>query len=204
MLLQEEGWVVCRAFKKKATAQTKTTIEGWDTSYFYEEVNGVSTVVDPIDLISRQSQSFLSQNFMCKQELEAENLNCMHHHIQDPFVQLPQLESPSLPLVKRPSTMSLASSDNNNENEDIRNKLSSSNNTTNKVTDWRALDKFVASQLSQEDMHETNALSSFEPHNNNHDMALLLLQSSRDEGNKLSPFLNTSSDCDIGIYVFEK
>nr|KYP66884.1 NAC domain-containing protein 7 [Cajanus cajan]KYP66926.1 NAC domain-containing protein 7 [Cajanus cajan] len=193
--MQEEGWVVCRAFKKKTTGQTKT-MEGWDSSYFYEEASGVSTMVDPIDLISRQSQSFLAQNFMCKQEIEADNLASM---LQDPFVQLPQLENPSLPLIKRPSTVSLVSD--NNEDEDIQNRLY--NNTTKKVTDWRALDKFVASQLSQEDMHETNGLSSFEPHNNS-DLALLLLQSSRDEGNRLSPFLNTGSDCDIGICVFDK
>ncbi|RDY04739.1 NAC domain-containing protein 37, partial [Mucuna pruriens] len=190
----EEGWVVCRAFKKKPTGQAKTIIEGWDSSYFYDEASVVSTVVDPIDLISRQSQSFLSQNFMCKQELEADNLSCM---LQDPFVQLPQLESSSLPLVKRPSTVS-----DNNEDEDTQNRLS--NNSTKKVTDWRALDKFVASQLSHEDTHENNGLSSFEVHDDNPDMALLLLQSSRDEGNRLSPFLNTSSDCDIGICVFEK
>ncbi|KAG5069709.1 hypothetical protein JHK85_002086 [Glycine max] len=199
----EEGWVVCRAFKKKTTGQTKTiNIEGWDSSYFYEEASGASTVVDPIELISRQSQSFVAQNFMCKQELEADNLSCM---LQDPFVQLPQLESPSLPLVKRPSTVSLVSD--NNEDEDIQNRLLSNNNNTKKVTtDWRALDKFVASQLSQEvDTHESNGVpSSFQPHDDNHDMALLLLQSSRDEGNRLSPFLNTSSDCDIGICVFEK
>ncbi|XP_027913243.1 NAC domain-containing protein 37-like isoform X1 [Vigna unguiculata] len=197
---QEEGWVVCRAFKKKTTAQTKS-IEGWDSSYFFEEGSGVSTVVDPIDLISRQSQSFLSQNFLCKQEIEADNLSCM---LQDPFVQLPQLESPSLPLVKRPSTVSLVS-DNNEDEDIIQNRLSNNNNNNNtkKVTDWRALDKFVASQLSQEDTLETNGLSGFEGHDS-HDMALLLLQSSRDEGNRLSPFLNTSSDCDIGICVFEK
>ncbi|KAH1266907.1 NAC domain-containing protein 37 [Glycine max] len=201
--IYEEGWVVCRAFKKKTTGQTKTiNIEGWDSSYFYEEASGASTVVDPIELISRQSQSFVAQNFMCKQELEADNLSCM---LQDPFVQLPQLESPSLPLVKRPSTVSLVSD--NNEDEDIQNRLLSNNNNTKKVTtDWRALDKFVASQLSQEvDTHESNGVpSSFQPHDDNHDMALLLLQSSRDEGNRLSPFLNTSSDCDIGICVFEK
>ncbi|XP_061345654.1 NAC domain-containing protein 37-like [Gastrolobium bilobum] len=191
---QEEGWVVCRAFKKKATAQTKSA-EGWDSSYFYEEASGVSTVVDPLDILSRQPQSFLAQSFMCKQEIEADNMSFMN---QDQFVQLPQLESPSLPLLKRPNTVSLIPDNNEDDNQ---NKLS--NNNTEKVTDWRALDKFVASQLSQEDMHETNALSSFET-NTSSDMALFLLQSSRDEGNKLSPFLSTSSDCDIGICVFEK
>ena len=100
----------------------------------YSNKDGASTVVDPIELISRQSQSFVAQNFMCKQELEADNLSCM---LQDPFVQLPQLESPSLPLVKRPSTVSLVSD--NNEDEDIQNRLLSNNNNTKKVTtDWRA------------------------------------------------------------------
>lgn len=157
-------------------------------------------MVDPIDLISRQPQSFLAQNFMCKQELEADNLSCMHP--ADQFIQLPQLESPSLPFAKRPSTVSLVSD--NIEDDDQNRSLSNNNNKTKKVTtDWRDLDKFVASQLSQEERHETDGLSSFENHASS-DMALLLLQNSRDEGNKLSPFLNSSSDCDIGICVFEK
>ncbi|KAK7309339.1 hypothetical protein RJT34_05979 [Clitoria ternatea] len=201
---QEEGWVVCRAFKKRTTNVQTKTIEGWDSSYFLDEANGVSSVVDPIDLISRQPQSFLAQSFLCKQEIEADNnLSSMQ---QDQFVQLPQLESPSLPLVKRPSTVSLIS-DNNNElllDDEFQNRLLS--NTKQVTTDWRDLDKFVASQLSQEEIHETTdgVLQNFETHHNNSDMALLLLQSSRDEGDRISPFLNTSSDCDIGICVFEK
>lgn len=209
--MQEEGWVVCRAFKKRTTnsQSTKSTIEGWDTSYFYEEaasrVN--NSMVDPIDqLISRQPQSYLSQSYnMCKQEIEA----CMH---AEQFLQLPQLESPSLPLVKRPSTMSLVSDNNNDDINDQNRLLLLSNNndniTTNTVTDWRALDKFVASQLSHEvETDQGVLLSSFGTNNNpSSDMALMLLQQgNRDEENKLSPFLNASSDCsDIGICVFEK
>ncbi|XP_004512121.1 NAC domain-containing protein 37 [Cicer arietinum] len=221
---QEEGWVVCRAFKKRATnSQTKNTIERWDTSYFYEEASGMSSMVDPIDLISRQPQSFLAQSFnMCKQEIEAENNNnnnslisCMH---ADQFIQLPQLESPSLPLVKRPSIVSLVSENNDDNNDDDQKRLlllsnnnvttitttnnnNNNNNNNNQVTtDWRALDKFVASQLSHED---EGVLSSFGTNIllPNSDMALMLMQGSRDEGNK---FLNASSDCDIGICVFEK
>lgn len=191
---QEEGWVVCRAFKKRTTSQSKS-IEGWDTSYFYDEPSGVSTVMDPIDYISRQPQNYLGQNFLCKQEIEADNLNFMH--ATEHFVQLPQLESPSLPLMKRPSSVSLISE--NNEEEDQTRGC----NNAEKVTDWRALDKFVASQLSQEDRYEGDGVSSFGAHHNS-DMALLLLQSSRDEANKLNGFLNASSDCDIGICVFEK
>ncbi|KAI4327705.1 hypothetical protein L6164_020133 [Bauhinia variegata] len=123
-----------------------------------------------------------------------ENLSFMH---SEQFVQLPQLESPSLPL-KRPNSVPLISDINE---EDEQNRLS---NTTEKVTDWRALDKFVASQLSHEDRRELNGLPNFETHNSSDMAALLLLQNNRDEVSKLSPFLNTSSDCDIGICVFEK
>ncbi|KAK7252954.1 hypothetical protein RIF29_37278 [Crotalaria pallida] len=193
---QEEGWVVCRAFKKRITnAQTNKTIEGWDSSYFYDEANAV---VDPIELISRQPQSFLAQTLMCKQEIEAadNNLSSMHNnnpHHPEQFVQLPQLESPSLPFAKKPLV-----SDNNKGLDDEQNK------TKKVTTDWRDLDKFVASQLSQEDRHESHhhgVLSSFENHTSSADMALLLMQNSRDD----NQFLNAiSSDCDIGICVFEK
>ncbi|XP_020208055.1 NAC domain-containing protein 37 [Cajanus cajan] len=194
---QEEGWVVCRAFRKRTNGQTKT-IEGWDRSYLYDEqASGVNSGVDPIDLIIRQQpQSFSAQSFLYKQEMiEAESLSFMH---ADQLVQLPQLESPSLPLLKKQTSVSTLIS-----NQDDYQKGLSSN--TKKVTDWRDLDKFVASQLSQEERHEIEGVSSFATHTSS-DMPLLLLQNSRDnEGNKLNPFLNTSSsDCDIGICVFEK
>ena len=193
--------MVCRAFKKRTTGQIKS-IEGWDSSYFYDEASGISSVVDPIDYISRQPQNFLPQNLFCKQETEADNLNFFH---SDHFVQLPQLESPSLPLIKRPNSISLIS-ENTNYEEEEQNRIICNN--TKKVTDWRALDKFVASQLSQEDRYDSEGVSSFDTNNNNHnssDMELLLLhRSSREEGNKFSEFLNSSSDCDIGICIIDK
>ncbi|XP_010271445.1 PREDICTED: NAC domain-containing protein 37-like [Nelumbo nucifera] len=188
---QEEGWVVCRAFKKRTSCQTRSN-EGWDSSYFYDEPSGVSSIIDPIDYIPRQNQ-----NFVCKQEIEAENLNFLH---SDHFVQLPQLESPSLPLIKRPIVPSMVPSVNNEEEETIR----GCKNYTEKVTDWRALDKFVASQLSQENRYDSEGISNFGAHPSS-DTALLLLQSSREEGNKLmNGFFNSSSDCDIGICIFDK
>ncbi|KAJ6989634.1 3-oxo-5-alpha-steroid 4-dehydrogenase family protein isoform 1 [Populus alba x Populus x berolinensis] len=76
------------------------------------------------------------------------------------FVQLPQLESPSLPLIKRPSSSVSLISENNNSNKEVeeQNRMLS-NNSTQKVTDWRALDKFVASQLSQEDTYDGDGVS---------------------------------------------
>ncbi|KAJ4836245.1 hypothetical protein Tsubulata_028678 [Turnera subulata] len=203
----EEGWVVCRAFKKRTTGQNKS-IEGWDSGFFYEESSGISSVVDPIEYISRQPQNFLAQNFLCKQELEAaENLSFVQ---SDNFVQLPQLESPSVPLIKRPSSMSLLSSENNNchnnnNTTDQEEGQTTGCSGTKKVTDWRALDKFVASQLSQEDRYDGDGVSSSFGEVNNSDMpSLLLLQSGKDEGNKFNGFLSSNSECDTGICVFEK
>lgn len=225
---QEEGWVVCRAFKKRTNNGQNKNIEGWDSSYFYDEPSGISSVLDPVDYISRKSQRFLAQNLMCKQEsLEADNLNFIN---SDQFVQLPQLESPSLPLIKRSNSISLSSIENNSNNNGNSNSKeyqgdqqqinrgcnnnNSSNNKTKQVTDWRALDKFVASQLSQEDQYDHGghnhgaSSSNFGIDNisiSSSEMDLLLLQSRREEENKLNGFLNiSSSDCDIGICVFEK
>ncbi|KAJ9146991.1 hypothetical protein P3X46_029202 [Hevea brasiliensis] len=200
---QEEGWVVCRAFKKRTTGQTKN-IEGWDSSYFYDEASVVSSVIDPIDYISRQPPNFMAQSFLCKQEIEADNLSFMR---TDNFVQLPQLESPSLPLIERPSSISLISENNNNNEEEEQARgcnINNSSNNNKKVTDWRAFDKFVASQLSQEDRYDgDNAVPSFGGENSS-DMSLLLLQSGRDDEKKFNGFLSSSSDCDIGICIFDK
>lgn len=168
---------------------------------------------------TRQQQhptNYLSQNFICKQEInESESMNNLMNNSSsslllspssDPlFGELPQLESPTMPLVKRQSSISLVEVE-----EDDEKIVGGEEFGKKKVTDWRALDKFVASQLS----HGNNNNN----HNNNNkeeedcdgtdDMGLmLLLQSGREEegaGSKFSDFLNSTSDCDIGICVFDK
>ncbi|CAN4083406.1 unnamed protein product [Withania somnifera] len=205
---QAKGWVVCRAFKKKITGQTKSNmVEGWESNYFCEEpTTTVSSVVDSLEYITRQPPppppNFISQNnLLCKQEMEAaeNNLNftCTN---SDQFVQLPQLESPSLPLLKRPiSSMSLVSDNNNNNNnhEDDGSK--------NVTADWRALDKFVASQLSHDNHHDQETTTLYEDHHNYSDLGMLLLLGDRGEEPKLNEILSSSShDCDIGVCLFDK
>ncbi|PPD81997.1 hypothetical protein GOBAR_DD21080 [Gossypium barbadense] len=172
---REEGWVVCRAFKKRTSSQNKT-IQGWDTTIFQDEPSGItsSAIFDPLADISRQTQNFK------KEIIKANNLNFIDHY--DQFLQLPQLESPSMPLIK---------------------KLPN----TKEVTDWRDLDKFVASQLSQEIRYGggDEGGSSFGADTNGEisDMAVLLLQCSNnggdEEGNKLNELLSS----DIGICLFD-
>lgn len=219
--------MVCRAFKKRTTTgQSKTAVERWDSSYFYDEPSGVcSTAIDPLEFITRQPPPLQPQgllehnNIMCKQEMEAENVKFMQLYNSDPFVQLPQLESPTLPLVKRSSSISLLSE--SNEEDDQPTKIRVNNNNRNpKVTDWRALDKFVASQLSQEDAFEGEGDSSFGAQNNNsnsiiinnnhnsEDMAILLMQNNRgddeESGGLYKGFLSSNSESDFGICIFEK
>ncbi|RZC66579.1 hypothetical protein C5167_010261 [Papaver somniferum] len=245
------------------------TSEGWESSssnYFYDETSGVSSTVEPsVDYISRNRRQ---QNFMCKQETatEVENLNFLN---SDHFVQLPQLESPSLPLLKRPSFMSLVSenSDDYNplhhqeqqqqqqqhqqqvsailgfNNTDMMNmeqvaRLGYNGSSNNMMdmeqnvtsSDWRALDKFVASQLmSQEDGfdHNVEGLSNFivdhqqqqqyhVANNSNSDnmMSLLLMQSgtgkeevmnhSKLKNGFLSSTSSVSLGDNMGFCIFEK
>ncbi|KAE8664209.1 NAC domain-containing protein 37 [Hibiscus syriacus] len=210
LLNKEEGWVVCRAFKKRTTGgQAKSIGGGWDSIYFYDEPSGVSSVVDPMEYMSRQPPIFLP---LCKQETtEADNLNKFVY--SDQFIELPQLESPSLLLMNKPSSISIVSENNNNNNyeEEEGQKRMCNNNNIKKVTDWRTLDRFVASQLSHEDrynngdQHGAASISSFDANNcSNSDMALLLLQRSREEGNNLKELLSSSSDCDVGICMLDK
>ncbi|KAK3413833.1 NAC domain-containing protein 37 isoform X2 [Eucalyptus grandis] len=208
---QEEGWVVCRAFKKRTTGLTKSTLEGWDTSYFYDEQSGTSSVIDPAECISRPVLGYMpNSSFVCKKEIEvAENLKLFNPD-DSYFLQLPQLESPSLPLTKRPmSSVSLVSEINNNNHNSNNNEHLEEHNdddSNKRVTDWRALDKFVASQLSQEERYEGDGITaSFDQHDSS-DMALMLLENAREcEATKLSSFLTSGAGCDAGgICLFEK
>ncbi|XP_071693803.1 NAC domain-containing protein 76-like isoform X1 [Rutidosis leptorrhynchoides] len=205
---QEEGWVVCRAFKKRSTGQTKNS-ERWEPNFFYDESSRVSLTMDSTDYINstQPPSSVFSQNFMCKQELEAaEDLNFVHC---DQFVQLPHLESPSLPLIKNRSSKSLLSLSENKDLENDRNI----DDTNVKVTDWRALDKFVASQLSQEDRYGlVDGLSSSFEEKENVDSTYMFMEGDREVeedhgvGGKMNEFLSLTNqeNCDIGIRIFEK
>ncbi|KAI3930588.1 hypothetical protein MKX01_037034 [Papaver californicum] len=233
-ILQEEGWVICRAFKKRTTTdcQTRnhTDRQRWESSsrHYDHESSGFSSILDSVGYISKQ------QNYICKQEIE----EVIKLNSDSNFVELiPQLESPSMPLEKKHPLTSLLSSrnpiepvaiividedheedttritgcDNNNNNNKMKHR------STEKVTDWRALDKFVASQLSHEDGKNRSCDTGRRPNlgvdlgddQYNSDVALLFSQEENNDINKLKEFLLSSSasasgdDCDniIGICI---
>ncbi|KAK9136246.1 hypothetical protein Syun_015576 [Stephania yunnanensis] len=71
---QEEGWVVCRAFKKRpSNCLSRSGSERWDSiSYFYDNDQiGMSFVADTIDLTKNSTQPYQrssSSSSSCKKE----------------------------------------------------------------------------------------------------------------------------------------
>ncbi|KAF8101129.1 hypothetical protein N665_0210s0064 [Sinapis alba] len=220
---QEEGWVVCRAFKKKPTTGQAKNTETWRSSYFYDELpSGVGLAMEPLSYVSKQKQNIFAQDLLFKQELEGSDIGLNFIHC-DQFIQLPQLESPSLPNMKRPmSSTSITSLEKIHnkykrplieEDELINSQNKDKRKRTSVVTsDWRALDKFVASQLmSQEDgvlgfgCHQednsknTGHCNNEESINNNGiEMASSSLLSDREEENRfINGFLCTNLDDDL-------
>ncbi|KAJ4784082.1 hypothetical protein LUZ62_035328 [Rhynchospora pubera] len=173
---QAKGWVVCRAFKKRPACPSRSPSNMWDSRSSYDTSTEKSIVLDPLEYMQMQENSSL-----CKQEADINGLNILHYSISNPFIQLPDLESPSFPAPKRPPLVSLSSQD---EQEVMRREC----NVGEKVMDWRELDKFVASQLSpQESLGEAQHVTG--------------LELGTEEIDKISAFL--SPDSGIGASVFE-
>nr|QFQ50799.1 NAC domain-containing protein 7 [Fragaria nilgerrensis] len=186
---QEEGWVVCRVFKKRlATVRRMGDYESpcWydQSSSFMPELDSPRTnmIPNPAYTTTSSSSSYHQQLYSnCKQELD--------HHLQynampvpphpDSFLQLPQLESPKVAQYgtydhhhHRNNGCHVISSSTFRPEEQVQQMnqqnlminssplLYNDNSLDDQLTDWRVLDKFVASQLShgqQEASKETTA-----------------------------------------------
>ncbi|GAB4857043.1 hypothetical protein Ancab_014954 [Ancistrocladus abbreviatus] len=168
---QEEGWVVCKMFKKRTTIVRKlgedSLVED-SPSWYDDRVLFIPDIDSPrqIPYPSVQYDCY----YPCKQELEL-HYNKSH----DLFLQPPQLESPKMPHLTTCMSCSSITTyglDHNSgghlqlspfTREDhiqqtfVQQPLDSPYTSSNQgdqavdqVTDWRMLDKFVASQLSQD------------------------------------------------------
>ncbi|XP_004147975.1 NAC domain-containing protein 26 [Cucumis sativus] len=124
---QEEGWVVCRVFKKKMTTIQKM---GDYESPYWQDHDQISFMPD-IDSPNQISH-------LCKHEVDD------HHHLH-----FAMFDNASLQLPRRPELISDVSS----SSYDLRANAPSSSQTffhafDSQSMDWRAMDRFVASQLS--------------------------------------------------------
>ncbi|KAA8521889.1 hypothetical protein F0562_012797 [Nyssa sinensis] len=206
---QEEGWVVCRVFKKRVTTVRK--MDEHESPCWYDDQ--ISFMPD-FDSPRRISQPYSSYHYQhsSKQELDQLQYNMPH----EPFLQLPQLESPKVPPslanascnsvvpynFNRNNGSTLQSSTLTQEehvqqnNQQNMNSLYSNNNeqaVEQVVTDWRVLDKFVASQLSQEDDVKETTYSTAEH------MNMLLSDSKRQEMASDYASISTPS-CQIDLW----
>ncbi|XP_071730785.1 NAC domain-containing protein 7-like [Rutidosis leptorrhynchoides] len=140
-MTQEEGWVVCRVFKKRIT--TVRRMDEHESICWYDDQ--VNSFMPDYESPSRVSHPYTSNTSYhpAKTELDQMHYNLPHEHS---FLQLPQL-SATISTFQPPTQESNATliygnnynnDDNNNGQQDLQ------------VTDWRVLDKFVASQLSND------------------------------------------------------
>ncbi|KAK6926383.1 NAC domain [Dillenia turbinata] len=154
-------------FKKKLTTMVRKVSQHDSTCWYDDRVSFMPDLDSPTKQDSRSIMAYhynqyRQSNFPCKRELDSNNFpyqNTPHDH----FLQLPLLESPKyLQSTANPSCSSMPSSytlDINAGSLENVHQLTYSNADQDQVTtDWRVFDKFVASQLSQEDVSkEANA-----------------------------------------------
>ncbi|CAA7034193.1 unnamed protein product [Microthlaspi erraticum] len=213
---QEEGWGVCRVFKKRLAA-TVRRMGDYDSSashWYDDQLSYMASEIDsntprrilpnhhhhynrhlnhhqqPYGLNASSGYAINNNpNLRCKQELELHYNHMVQHQQQNQhlhesmFLQLPQLESPNSNCTSLP----YGSSNNNNNTRHIGNTQQSSNQEKQLqqgnqsfsslyydqgleqvTTDWRVLDKFVASQLSNEEVAAAaSASTSASTHQNN-------------------------------------
>lgn len=139
---QEEGWVVCRVFKKKMASTRKESEQ--------ESPNWYNNNNDQVSLMPNIDSSKKQHNYPCKKKL-LDNLNYQipipsHHQ------QLPLLQSPKLLPSTSISVFGINVVNNNTSNLQQSVSVLTREQVVDQVTDWRVLDKFVASQLSQEEV----------------------------------------------------
>ncbi|KAH0702491.1 NAC domain-containing protein 7 [Solanum tuberosum] len=134
---QEEGWVVCRVFKKKMASTRKESEQ--ESPNWYDNNNDQVSLMPKIDSPKQQ------HNYPCKKEYQ---IPIPSHHQQLPLLQSPKL----LPSTSINSLFGINVVNNNTSNLQQSVSVLTREQVVDQVTDWRVLDKFVASQLSQEEV----------------------------------------------------
>ncbi|OMO98134.1 No apical meristem (NAM) protein [Corchorus olitorius] len=191
---QEEGWVVCRVFKKRITTMRKVS-EHESPCWYDDQVSFIPDLDSPKQTSHSNNMAY-HLPYTCKKELDLQHYQVPHEH----YLQLPLLESPKLlqtpggavscnsmaaygALDMNNNASTLQSSSLTQEDHHIQqahdhqhlhalygNSSSNEQGAVDQLTDWRVLDKFVASQLimSQEDhVAKENNYSSASASNNN-------------------------------------
>ncbi|XP_051119496.1 NAC domain-containing protein 7-like isoform X2 [Andrographis paniculata] len=142
---QAKGWVVCRVFKKKLPSTQRDGEH--DSLCWYDDHVTFMPDIDSQARISPNSGMYNPNNYTCKQELELQ-YGVPNNNI---FLQLPSLESPTI-QHSNPSMIPYGGlqEDHRTQEGDMGSTPDYSFFPNRHVTEWQVLDKFVASQLSQD------------------------------------------------------
>ncbi|CAL5069108.1 unnamed protein product [Urochloa decumbens] len=168
----EEGWVVCRVFRKRlATVQRMAG----DSPYWFNDHSGYMApeLVSPAQrqAANHQHSAMMyhraqSSSYPCKVELEYHHLLPQEHFLQ----QLPQLESPNSKLpdligqvatTLQPCSLTQEHGAPRYTVQELQAETVYLTGGDASDTDWRALDKFVASQLISSHSDTTPKESSY-------------------------------------------
>ncbi|KAK4489440.1 hypothetical protein RD792_005249 [Penstemon davidsonii] len=145
----EEGWVVCRVFKKRI-ATTRKFNEQDSPIWYDDQVSFIPNMDSPKQQHPHTNLPYNNYHYTSSKK---EIMDLQYGSIIPPdhFLQLPLLESPKMIQAQSPMTSFGPGLVN-----PISNLQPSSENIFDQVTDWRVLDKFVASQLSQDEISKEN------------------------------------------------
>lgn len=150
-ILQEEGWVVCRAFRKPTPShQRPQGFEVWNHAYYARENSGLRLPISSVDfdeekhMVNQNQPASFHNCFASAQELVSNNQSIVDH-IQLTSEVLPQLDSPTISAnltttnenFQHNSTMI---NDDNYDNE--------RSNNSSQYIDWKNLENFLSSQLT--------------------------------------------------------
>uniref|UniRef100_A0A6N2MEF8 NAC domain-containing protein n=1 Tax=Salix viminalis TaxID=40686 RepID=A0A6N2MEF8_SALVM len=141
-LRQEEGWVVCRAFKKPSPNQ-RPGFEAWNHAYY---VNNISHGRPPsfADTVTTTHTVHPSQSASFHQPLGSDSDLISHQAFLDnnnQLVELPQLDSPS----KLSTSFATKEGNLHQTSEDYDEERS---NNGSQYIDWKSLDILLASQVN--------------------------------------------------------
>ncbi|KAK6117892.1 hypothetical protein DH2020_048368 [Rehmannia glutinosa] len=170
----QEGWVVCRVFKKRI-ASTQKFSEHDSPIWYDDHVSFMPEMESPKQQHSyNPNNNNLSYNYpynnnnnntSCKKGMTNMPYGIIpssdHHHFLNhhhlPLLESPKMLHPQSGLINTGPTFPFGGGVNVNRNpgnnlQTLDQSIFRNNeNSTDQVTDWRLLDKFVASQLSQEE-----------------------------------------------------
>ncbi|XP_063949049.1 NAC domain-containing protein 7 [Daucus carota subsp. sativus] len=158
---QAKGWVVCRVFKKKIAAVRRMS-EHESPIWYEDQVSFMPDMDSP-----KQPNITYRYPYPCKkeQEFQYQNISGSDHFFQLPHLENSKMLQSPLPLIRScnympPYGLNVNLSRNIPQSSSIAQDEisypSSYDQAVEQVTDWRVLDKFVASQLSHEDVPQDN------------------------------------------------